>query len=320
MSGRAARRARPPTGQAPDGMSRGERWSVGAAAALLVVTAAWWALALWPAPAEAPEWLLRTRAVCFGRTRSGLPAVDGWILLVGQPLGMAGLLVAGWRRTLVAGVGKLWRAPAGRGVVGAVAAGVLLGLVAVAARVDAATAGAEWDTVGEGSPGVGAKVGEVPTVDRPAPRDKLVDQHGDSVGIGAFAGRTALVTFAFGHCETVCPVVAHRVVEARQRLTGVPTPAILVITLDPWRDTPSRLADLHGRWMLPEDARVLGGDVRTVEAALDAWGVARSRDRTTGDIVHPALIYLVDRTGVIRYATNGSVETVVELARRVEGA
>jgi cytochrome oxidase Cu insertion factor (SCO1/SenC/PrrC family) len=300
-------------------LTRGERWSVGAAAVLLVVTAAWWALALWPAPAESPEWLLRTRAVCFGRTRSGLPATDGWILLVGQPLGMAGLLLAGWRDTLVAGLGKVWRSPPGRGMLGVVAAGVVLGLVAAVVRVDAARAAA-WDVVDDPGAPVTGTAGEVSTVDRRAPRDRLVDQRGDSVGIGSFAGRMALVTFAFGHCETLCPVVAHRVAEARERLTGTPEPAIVVITLDPWRDTPSRLADLHRQWMLPEDARVLGGDVPTVEAALDAWRVARSRDRTTGDIVHPALVYLVDRTGVIRYATTGGVETVVELARRMEGA
>src|SRR5688500_19433216 len=58
-----------------------------ALAAILVITAAWWALALWPAAAE-PEWLARTRAACFGSERGGLPDAGGWVLLVGEPIGM----------------------------------------------------------------------------------------------------------------------------------------------------------------------------------------------------------------------------------------
>ena len=127
------------------------------------------------------------------------------------------------------------------------------------------------------------------------------------------------MTFAFGHCETICPVVVRRVLAAQEALAadgGEPW-EVAVLTLDPWRDTPSRLGALHEQWEMPADAVVLGGEVRRVEAALDAWSVARSRDRLTGDVVHPALVYLVDRDGVIRYATTGGVEAVVELARRV---
>ena len=34
--------------------------------AIIAITAAWWALALWPVGASAPEWLARTRSACFG--------------------------------------------------------------------------------------------------------------------------------------------------------------------------------------------------------------------------------------------------------------
>jgi hypothetical protein len=36
------------------------RTALGALAAIVVITASWWALALWPA-ADAPTWVLRTR-------------------------------------------------------------------------------------------------------------------------------------------------------------------------------------------------------------------------------------------------------------------
>ena len=68
---------------------------------ILAVTATWWALALYPAGAAAPQWLLRTRLACFGAGPDALPNAGGWVLLVGEPLGMLGILVVGWRAALV---------------------------------------------------------------------------------------------------------------------------------------------------------------------------------------------------------------------------
>ena len=68
------------------------RIAIAALAAIVAVTAAWWALALWPAGDTTPEWVLRTREVCFGTTEDGLPNAGGWLLLIGQPLGMVGFL------------------------------------------------------------------------------------------------------------------------------------------------------------------------------------------------------------------------------------
>ena len=73
---------------------------VGALAFLLLVTAAWWALALLPVPGETPEWLARTRAVCFNATESGLPDASGWLLLIGTVIfsGTVALLALGGPR------------------------------------------------------------------------------------------------------------------------------------------------------------------------------------------------------------------------------
>jgi hypothetical protein len=63
---------------------------------ILAVTVFWWAFALWPV-GDAPDWLVRTRLVCFGVDGGGLPDRAGWVGLVGQPLGMLGALLVGWR-------------------------------------------------------------------------------------------------------------------------------------------------------------------------------------------------------------------------------
>lgn len=95
-------------------------------------------------------------------------------------------------------------------------------------------------------------------------------------------------------------------------------PVALILTLDPWRDTPSRLPEMARSWGLPAaDAFVLGGAVQDVERTLDAWEVPRTRDLTTGEVVHPALTYVVDRDGRIAYATNGTARAIVSLVERL---
>ena len=130
-----------------------------------------------------------------------------------------------------------------------------------------------------------------------------------------------LVTFAFGNCATICPVVVHQAVVALERLEGEGIRAgLLVVSLDPWRDTPARLPSVAERWTLPEGAHVVSGDVADVEAALDAWGVPRTRDARTGDIVHPALTYVVDPGGTIRYSTTGRSDVLVPLVVGIPAA
>ena len=62
-------------------MSRRDALGLSLLAAVGVITAAWWALALWPFDAGAPTWLVRTRFACFGAADNGLPHAGGnsWI-------------------------------------------------------------------------------------------------------------------------------------------------------------------------------------------------------------------------------------------------
>jgi cytochrome oxidase Cu insertion factor (SCO1/SenC/PrrC family) len=87
-----------------------------------------------------------------------------------------------------------------------------------------------------------------------------------------------MVTFAFGHCEDICPIIVDHATRAR-RDEGAEQVPLLVVTLDPWRDTPDRLPSIAQLWELAADDRILSGSVDEVNAALDRWGVARVRDR-----------------------------------------
>lgn len=287
-------------------MTSAARGSVAVAALWLIVlvTASWWALALWPVDATAPEWFVRTREVCFGATRDGLPDAGGWILLIGQPIGMVLFLAVVWPTDLRVGFANMMGRISGLLATGALAAGIVAGLGGVFVRV--AGAGVETFSAGasrELAAGL-TRINDAP------PAMALVDQRGDTITLDAFGGRPVLLTFAFAHCETICPVVVSDVITAAARLMEE-KPAVLIVTLDPWRDTPTRLPAMAEVWRLTGDARVLSGEPDVVNRALNAWRIPRIRNERTGDVSHPSLVYVIDRNGRIAYALPGGADAIV---------
>jgi protein SCO1/2 len=271
--------------------ARGRRSRPGAAAAalgvIILVTVAWWALALWPA-AAAPQWLSRTRLACFGAEPGGLPDAGGWVLLVGEPLGMLGVLVAVWGGALRRDLRALSASVGGKAIFGITLAGLAWGALAAAMavkRVRAASSVFAVNDTGVSSP---VPVDVPPLV--------LIDQHGQRFDLATLKGKPVLVTFAFAHCETMCPTLV-RAVQRVRRDAGRNDVPIVIVTVDPWRDVPSRLANIAAAWELRPGDRVLSGLVGEVNAALDAWGVARNRNAGTGDVVHTMVVVLVDEAG-----------------------
>lgn len=255
---------------------------------ILVITAAWWALALWPLPDQTPAWIEQARLMCFGASRDTLPTPAGWMLLAGEPLAMLGLLGFIWPR-------------ARRLTAGALAIALMAGSAAVVLRVRAA----------QGTPFDPAADAPAPQwLLRNAPPLALVDQEGRFMRLEDFRGRAVLVVFAYAHCATVCPVVVHEALEAHRAVAGS---ALLIVTLDPWRDTPTRLPAIAAQWQLPADARVLSGPVDEVQRTIAEWEYPASRDSLTGEVTHATFVYVVDHQGRLAWQAPGRAAAIIPL-------
>ena len=132
-----------------------------------------------------------------------------------------------------------------------------------------------------------------------------MNQKGDTISLEQFKGRPVIVTFAYAHCSTICPLIVSDVLSARDKLT-MQKPVVLIVTMDPWRDTPSRLPTIASQWGLTGDAHVLSGSVEDVELALSRWRVPRIRNEQTGDLSHPTLVYVIGQDGKIAYVLSGT--------------
>jgi cytochrome oxidase Cu insertion factor (SCO1/SenC/PrrC family) len=223
---------------------------------------------------------------------------------------MLSLLAVIWPRELRASLALALSRVYGQLALGAVAAAIVVGLGAVAGRVT----GAGGDVF---SPGTTRDLAaQLTRVDDAPPVMALVDQAGRTVTLDAFRGRAVLVTFAFAHCETICPMVVADVQAAAKRLADDP-PAVLVVTLDPWRDTPGRLPAIADAWRLTGDAHVLSGAPAVVERTLNAWRIPRVRNERTGDLSHPSVVYIIGRDGRIAYVVPGGADMIAAAVREL---
>lgn len=283
---------------------------------LMVITAGWWALALWPVPASVPEWVLRTRAACFGTSATGLPGPGGWILLIGEPIGMIGVLIAVWGDALRNDLRRLRASFTGQLALMGVIALVVTGLGAATWRVRSArNAGRVADaTLFTPQPFSDAMMEQRYTTLTPPPSFTLTDQHGGAFSLDALRGQPVIVTFAYAHCETVCPTIVQDLKTAR-RTAGADDTPLVIVTLDPWRDVPSRLPTIAEQWQLGAQDRLLSGSVADVLRVLEEWEVSHSRDTRTGEVLHASAVVLLDREGRMSYRMSGDWQRAAALLK-----
>jgi len=159
---------------------------------------------------------------------------------------------------------------------------------------------------------------DYPRLTAAAPAFVLVDQHGGRVSLAPLQGRPVVLTFVFAHCRAMCPLI---VASLKRAALDITPGRVLMITLDPWRDTPSVLPALARQWELPANVHVLSSrSTAEVLSVVRAYGVPFERSETSGDIVHPGLVYLIDAQGRLAYAFNNpSPEWISEGVRRLGG-
>jgi protein SCO1/2 len=263
----------------------------------LASTLGWWAFAFMPLPPVPPAWLTAARVACFGSMEDGLPGAAGWMMLVLAPLSFLLGIGVLWGAELPAALRRAARRRLGQGIFVVLALATVVEGVWVVERIRAAWAVTTW------VPGALDETTLPDTYPRstgPAPDFALIDQHGAPVALSQYGGRPVVLTFVFAHCQTMCPFIV-----ATLKRSASEGAEVLLVTLDPWRDTPSSLPGMARQWELPPTFRVLSSSsVSEVRRVAALYGVTVERNEKTGDIVHPGLVFLIDGDGRLAYTFN----------------
>jgi protein SCO1/2 len=136
---------------------------------------------------------------------------------------------------------------------------------------------------------------------RPLPAFALVDQDAKAAGPERFRGRWTLVFFGFTHCPEACPTTLALLGVVRRALAATlpaeQVPAVLLISVDPERDTPPALKS----YLAGFDPTFSGltGNPEAVRAFATALGVPYRKIPMKGDYMmdHSTAIMLVNPDG-----------------------
>lgn len=202
---------------------------------------------------------------------------------------------------------------------------VLVGLAAAAAGAWLASrqsAAPDPDGLAVSQPG-NALVLQAP---RPLPAFSLVDQAGAPFGQERLAGHWSLVFFGFTHCPDVCPTTLNTLAGVADRLRAGdgPVPRVLMVSVDPMRDTPEVLAgylpyfDPSFTGLTGEMAEVS----RLARAVGVAWHYGPAGEDGGYTVDHTASLFLVDPQGRLAaiFSTPHRVEALSAEIRRIAGA
>lgn len=151
---------------------------------------------------------------------------------------------------------------------------------------------------------------------------KLVDQNGRAVDDQILKGKWTAVYFGFTYCPDVCPTTLITLAEAADRMgTKASDLQVVLISVDPDRDTPSLLRTYLSNPSFPKGTIGLTGTPAQVATAAKAYKayykkVGEGQDYT---VDHIAMVYLMDPKGQFsRIIANGTPPD--EIARIVTGA
>ena len=123
------------------------------------------------------------------------------------------------------------------------------------------------------------------------------DQNGATVSLESLRGRVVLLTFLDSKCVRECPIEGHVLGDVFRRMKGTSAVA-LVVSVDPWADTPRSARTFAARAGWTGNWRWLLGSRAALAPVWRAYNIAVKR--TPGDILHSTALYLIDSGGHLR--------------------
>ena len=131
----------------------------------------------------------------------------------------------------------------------------------------------------------------------------------------AWRGKALLVFFGYANCPDVCPLTMSELAKVYRDLNEPDDLQIVMVTVDPSRDTPERLQQYVGNFH--QSFVGLSGSPATIAKASTAF-YATSVLQNNGTVSHNSHVTLVDRGGKMRMVyTQGNIPKMTEDLRYV---
>lgn len=139
---------------------------------------------------------------------------------------------------------------------------------------------------------------------RPLPAIAFVDQDGKPFGAERLRGRWSLLFFGFTSCPDVCPTTLAMLAQVEKMLADLPPqqrPQVVLVSVDPQRDTPAQLAT-YVKFFSPSFTGITAPPDATEEFTRQI-GVPVAISRLDGGgytVDHSASIFLINPEGALQ--------------------
>jgi protein SCO1/2 len=151
------------------------------------------------------------------------------------------------------------------------------------------------------------------------PAFQLRDQDGRQVSSESLRGKAVAVTFLDAECTEACPIIAAQIGQAMRTLGDRKVEAV-AITVDPVRDTPTRIDTFLRRFRAQRELRYLDGSVAQLRPVWKAFAVLPAVDSGSSNI-HSAPVRIYDTQGRWRSTLNSGADlTTANLAHDLREA
>jgi protein SCO1/2 len=176
-------------------------------------------------------------------------------------------------------------------------------LIVAAIAVIAVASGA-WLSYRTAAPPLEPRVATLLPGGAALPDFALLDHTGATVGADFFEGQWDLVFFGFTHCPDICPLTLQVLADARRQLAEMgtePLPRIVLVSVDPERDTPAKLAQ-YVSYFGDQNAGITGelDELRKLTGALGIWFEKSSLGGDNYAVDHAAAVLLIGPEGGYR--------------------
>ncbi len=174
----------------------------------------------------------------------------------------------------------------------------------VAAVAVAAIATGAWLSYQLSSPPAQPRVATLLPGGLELPEFSLLDHTGSPVNRNVFDGEWNLVFFGFTHCPDICPLTLQVLASARAQMADEglePLPRIVLVSVDPERDTPDKLAQYVG-YFGDGNLGITGDldELRKLTGALGIWFEKSALDESNYTVDHAAAVLLIGPDGDYR--------------------
>ncbi len=127
------------------------------------------------------------------------------------------------------------------------------------------------------------------------------DADGHPVAWSSLRGQARVVSMFYTHCHLMCPLILENAKSVQKQLTPDERRRLgmVMVSLDPARDTPAAMREVAQRHRVPDGWQFLtpaDNDVRAIASVLDV----RYRFREDGSINHTSVLVLLDAEGRVR--------------------